>query len=84
VRERTGRTVLAEQRNAHRLAGALLDSFRARILIEVRLRKAGRHGVDLDSLRFQLDRHRERQSVESRLRRRVDRAENRAVRVRRV
>jgi hypothetical protein len=77
VGERTGRAVRAEQRNAHRLASALLDSLRARIFVEVRLGEAGGHGVDLDPVRLQLDRHGERQRVESRLRGRLDGAEDR-------
>ena len=40
VRERTCRAVRAEQREAHRLAGALLDSLRALIVVEVRLGEA--------------------------------------------
>jgi hypothetical protein len=75
VRERTRRAVRAEQRNAHRLVGALLDSLRARIVVEACLGEARGDGVDLDPLRLQLDRHR----VESRLGRRVDGAEDRAV-----
>ena len=40
VRERACRTVWADQREAHRLAGALLDALRARIIVEVRLGEA--------------------------------------------
>ena len=78
VRECTCRAVRAEQRNANRLAGAFLDSLRARIVVEVRLGEARRDGVDLDPGRLQLDGHGERYSVESRLGRRVDGAEDRA------
>ena len=78
VRECTCRAVRAEQRNANRLAGAFLDSLRARIVVEVRLGEAWRDGVDVDPGRLQLDCHGERHSVESRLGRRVDGAEDRA------
>ena len=64
---------------AHRLAGTLLDSLRARTVVEVRLGEAGGGGVDLDPSRLQLDRHGERHSVASRLGSRVDGAEDRAV-----
>src|ERR1700677_1991153 len=66
VRERACRAVRAEQRKAHRLAGALLDSLRARIVVEIRLGVARAGAVDLDPGRFQLDRHGERHGVESR------------------
>jgi hypothetical protein len=55
VRERTCRAVRAEQRDTHRLAGALLDSLRASIVVEVRLGEARGDGVDLDPGRLQLD-----------------------------
>ncbi len=48
VRERTVRAVRADQREAHRLEGAFLDSFGTRIVVEVRLGEAGGGGVDLD------------------------------------
>src|SRR5450432_2513929 len=79
AREHTCRPIRAEQRHAHRLASALLESSRARIVVEVGLDEARRDGVDLDPLWLQLDRHSERNRVERRLGRRVDGAEGRAV-----
>src|ERR1700675_4810964 len=78
--EPPGWPVPAEQRHAHRLAGALLNRFRARISVEIRLGEAWRDRIDLDSFRVQLKCHGKRQSVESCLGCRVDGAENRAVR----
>jgi hypothetical protein len=48
MRERICQAVRAEQRNAHRLAGALLDSLRTLIVVEVRLGEARGDGVDLE------------------------------------
>ncbi len=43
ARERTGRTIRAEQRNPHNLARAIFDRGRALISVEVRLREARGH-----------------------------------------
>ena len=48
ARERTCRAVRAEQRNAHHLAGALLDRLRPLISVEVCLGEAWGNQVDLD------------------------------------
>jgi hypothetical protein len=48
IRERACRAVRAEQREAYGLAGALLDSLRAGIVVEVRLGVARAGGIDLD------------------------------------
>ena len=48
MRERTCRAFRAEQRNAHRLGGSLLDRLRALIAIERRFGEARGNGVDLD------------------------------------
>ena len=72
------RTIRTEQREAHRFTGALLDSLRVRVVVQVRLGEARAGGVDLDPSRPQARSHGERHSVESRLGRRVDGAEDRA------
>ena len=56
VRERTARSVRAEQRSAHRFSRALLDGLRAGIVVEVRLGEPRGDSFNLDSFRLQLDR----------------------------
>src|SRR5580704_4421036 len=83
-REGACRTVRTEQRNAHDLAGAVLDGLGALVSVEVRTREGWRNQVDLDFGRLQLDHHGERDGVEGRLGRGVDWSERRVVGSRRV
>jgi hypothetical protein len=52
VGECAGRSIRAEQRKAHRLAGAFLDGLRARVVVEVRSGKSWTCGVHPDPRRL--------------------------------
>ncbi len=80
TRERICRVVRAEQRNAHHLAGAILDRLRARVSIQVCLGEGWGANADLDRGVLQFDHHGERHGVHSRLGRRVNGAERLVVR----
>jgi hypothetical protein len=84
VRERACRTVRVEEREAHGLTCRLLDGARALEVIEVRRGEAGARSVDLDACRLEFQGEGERDRVEGGLRRAVNDAEHRAMRIGRV
>ena len=84
VRERSGRTVRVEEREANRFTCGRLDGARTLEIIETRGGEARARGVDLDACRLKVQGEGERDRVERRLGRGVGNAEHCAVRVRRV
>src|ERR1700722_14745804 len=84
VRERARRTVRVEEREAHGLLCGLFDAARALEIVEVRRGETRARGVDLDACRLEFQGEGERDRVEGRLRRAVNDAEHRAMRIGRL
>src|SRR5262245_46081095 len=84
VRERARRSVRVEEREAHGLTCTLFDCARALEIVEVRRGEARTRSVDFDACRREFYRECERDRVESSLRRAVNGAEHRAIRIGRV